>query len=130
MYFESWSRRPEEARPRALKPLKHIEGNERGAQVWSVAGANTTLRVLIEAHLKADITIATSMIPVGTRGVGDPVVVTVAGTSPNYTIVSVRGGTYHPLDAPRGDPALSVARGIFTPAVIRGDEGEFDWTKR
>ncbi len=120
-----------ETRIRALKPATHVLNDWRGGQVWAINGASTTLRLQAEAHINADYTIATALLPTG-ASVGCPIVARVSGASvASYVVEDVRGGVFARGDAPR-DEAASVAAGVFTPSVITPNEGadwgEWPWT--
>jgi hypothetical protein len=106
---------------RSLRPDRHEldRGAEhwRGGQVWVLGSPNSTIRIL-RAHvsqLVSNQTVVTSLIPSGAQSVGAPVCCRV---DENFVIVEIIGSSFTAAEAPRGDNAASVARGVFSPGIV------------
>jgi len=90
---------------RSLRPDRFVyDGADlwRGGQVWAIAGGTSTIRLLAEANMVRDKSVATSLIPAGAQTVGCPVCCRVTGGgAETYTIVEIIGSSFGPQDGPR-----------------------------
>jgi hypothetical protein len=92
----------------------------RGAQITSIVGGTTTVKMLAEANIIRTLTCATSLIPAGAQSVGCPIACRVTGGgADSYVIAEVIGSSFGP-DAPTNN-AASVAAGRFSPGIIPRD---------
>jgi hypothetical protein len=108
---------------RSLRPDRFVfDGADlwRGAQITSIVGGTTTVKMLAEQNITRVLTCNTSLVPAGAQSIGCPIACRVTGGgAASYVIAEVIGSSFGP-DAPR-DNAASVARGEFHPGIVPRD---------